>query len=200
MEQNWRSLIKDEDTVIVAGDTSWALKQEESLIDLQWLSDLPGKKVLIKGNHDLWWASVTKLNSLFEDMFFLQNTYYRAGNYAICGSRGWTTPTDPDFTEHDQKIYRREVGRLRMSLESARKAGEEKIIGVLHYPPASDGTVRNDFTSLFEEYGADLVVYGHLHGADAHQRGIRGMHRGIDYRLVSCDHLCCCPLFLKSDG
>ncbi len=198
LQENWGLLINEEDTVIIAGDTSWALKQDESLADLCWLSNLPGKKVLIKGNHDLWWTSVTKLNSLFEDMYFLQNTYYSAGNYAVCGSRGWTTPADPDFSEHDQKIYRREVGRLKMSLESAKKAGKKRIIGALHYPPAGGGAVRNDFTSLFEEYGVDLVVYGHLHGADAHQRGIQGMHRGVEYRLVSCDHLCCSPLFLKS--
>lgn len=196
----WTALIREEDTVIIAGDISWALKQEESIPDLVWLSGLPGRKVLIKGNHDLWWTSVSKLNSLFEDMHFLQNTYYKAGNYAICGSRGWMTPGDPEFTEHDQKIYNREIGRLRMSLEAARKAGETNIIGVLHYPPALEGNEDTGFTSLFEEYGVGLAVYGHLHGADAHLRGIKGLRKGVNYRLVACDHLNCCPLRLTGAG
>jgi hypothetical protein len=103
-----------------------ALRFEDSLADLKWISDLPGKKVIIKGNHDLWWNSVSKLNALFENMYFLQNTFYEAEGAAICGSRGWACPGDDDFTEQDRKIYLRELGRLRLSLEAAANAGYGK--------------------------------------------------------------------------
>jgi len=122
----WEKLISDDDTVIIIGDSSWALRLAEAMTDLTWISKLPGKKVFIKGNHDLWWNSVAKLNALFENMFFLQNSFYEAEGYAICGSRGWACPGDDDFTEQDEKIYRRELGRLRLSLESAAKAGYGK--------------------------------------------------------------------------
>ena len=196
IERMWNALIGEDDVVVISGDISWSLKTEEAIDDLNWISALPGKKVLIKGNHDLWWNSVSKLNQLYDNLFFLQNTYYKAGDYTICGTRGWICPGDSEFTPHDDKIYRREVGRLRMSLEAARQAGETRIIGAIHYPPANENMEDSGFTALFEEYGAELVVYGHLHGADAHQKGIQGLRNGVKYRLVACDYLSCCPLQL----
>ncbi|MDD2484680.1 MAG: metallophosphoesterase, partial [Eubacteriales bacterium] len=150
----------------------------------------------IKGNHDLWWASVSKLNAIDESMYFLQNTYYKAGDYAICGTRGWICPGDSDFTEHDKKIYERELGRLRTSLAAAKNAGETHLIGMIHYPPANDAMEDSGFTALFEEFGTKLVVYGHLHGTDPYLRGLEGKRNGVEYRLTACDYISCCPLLL----
>jgi predicted phosphohydrolase len=202
VKKNWEAMIADEDTVILPGDISWALRLEEAQEDLEWISRLPGKKILIKGNHDLWWNSIGKLNALYENMVFLQNSFYEAEGYAICGSRGWTCPDDDDFTVHDEKIYKRELGRLRTSLEAAAKAGygskygggeKGRILGVTHYPPASESAGRSGFTEIFEEFGVHKVIYGHLHGKDAYGNGIKGIRNGIEYILTSVDYLKCIP-------
>lgn len=202
LKKNWESVITEKDTVILPGDTSWALRMEDAMTDLAWIAELPGKKVLIKGNHDLWWNSVGKLNRFNETMLFLQNSFYEAEGYAICGTRGWICPGDDDFTVHDQKIYQRELGRLKLSLEAAAKAGYGKryngtsggIIGVLHFPPASDKLMGSGFIELFEEYGVEKVVYGHLHGRDAYGNGLKGIKNLIKYILVSIDYLKCMPV------
>lgn len=204
VKSNWESMISDEDTVILPGDNSWALRFEDALTDLKWISELPGKKVFIKGNHDLWWNSTSKLNAQFENMYFLQNTFYEAEGYAICGSRGWICPGDSDFTAQDEKIYLRELGRIKLSLEAAAKAGYGKkaeesginrgnILGVIHFPPAADDIRGSGFTDLFEEYGAVKVIYGHLHGKDAYGCGLKGMRNNIEYILTSTDYLRCTP-------
>lgn len=194
VRENWLRAVGPEDVVIVPGDISWALKPEEAAADLAWLGALPGKKVLLKGNHDLWWTSVSRLRALDPDMFFLQNDYYKAGDYAICGSRGWVCPGDKEFTEHDEKIYRRELIRLRLSLDTAVKAGEKYIIGALHFPPSNESLESSGFTELFEEYGVRTVVYGHLHGPEAHKKAMGGFFHGVEYRLVACDYVSCTPV------
>ena len=103
VKANWEGMISESDTVIIPGDSSWALRMSEAITDLGWISGLPGRKVFIKGNHDLWWSSAGKLNALFENMFFLQNAFYEAEGWAICGSRGWVCPGDDEFTERDEK-------------------------------------------------------------------------------------------------
>lgn len=201
VKKNWEAIITDEDTVVLPGDISWALRFEEAQADLDWISRLPGKKILIKGNHDLWWNSIGKLNALHENMVFLQNSFYEAEGYAICGSRGWTCPDDDEFTVHDEKIYKRELGRLRMSLEAAARAGygskyggvKGRILGVTHFPPAGDSVGRSGFTEIFEEFGVHKVVYGHLHGKDAYGNGLKGMRNGVEYILTSVDYLKCIP-------
>ncbi|GAB1475556.1 metallophosphoesterase [Bacillota bacterium] len=196
LKKNWVSLVEEEDVVIIPGDISWALKRQDAEEDIRWISELPGKKVLVKGNHDLWWSSVSRLNEMHEDMFFLQNSFYLAGETAICGSRGWISPDDSDYTQQDEKIYKRETGRLRLSLEGAKSFGASRIIGAMHFPPAADRQGGTAFTDLFEEYGVKVVVYGHLHGEDAYVRGIQGQRNGVDYRLVACDYLKCCPMLI----
>ena len=123
--QSWNDLVTNEDTVIIAGDTSWGIKIDEAIFDLKIISDLPGKKILIKGNHDYWWTSIGKLNKLFDNMNFIQNSYFIYGQYAICGTRGWLCPNDVKFDVDDEKIYKREVNRLKLSLNSAKKDGFE---------------------------------------------------------------------------
>ncbi len=190
LKENWNKTITKDDTVIIPGDISWALRPDEVLPDLAWIHEnLPGKKIFIKGNHDLWWQSVSKLNKLYDDMFFLQNTYAEAEGYAICGTRGWNCPGTQDFTEEDAKIYRRETLRLEMSLEAAKNAGFTGIIGAIHYPPTDERHQESEFTRLFEKYGVKLVLYGHLHGKDVWPKGLQGQMNGVEYRLISLDYL-----------
>ncbi len=197
LKENWIREIKEDDTVILAGDISWGLTKDEAYADFEWLHQLPGMKVIIKGNHDLWWTGITRLNMLYDDMFFLQNTYYPAEGTAICGSRGWICPGYDGFTPQDEKIYRRELLRLEASLKMARDSGIEDIIGVLHYPPTNDKLQKSGFTELFEKYGVRNVVYGHLHGKDAYRNGLNANLNGVRYQLVSLDYIDACPVLLK---
>jgi len=192
LKTNWEATVSKNDTVIIAGDISWALKLDEAVADLNWISGLPGKKVIVKGNHDLWWASIKKLNDLYGDeLCFIQNDFYEAEGYAVCGSRGWVCPDDEYYSQHDEKIYNRELMRLRASLESAKKAGFSKIIGALHFPPMNDKFNKSGFTELFNEFGVEQVFYGHLHSEDGFRRGFQGNMDGVEYKLVTLDYLKC---------
>ncbi|MGN0659177.1 MAG: metallophosphoesterase [Emergencia sp.] len=190
VKEHWERLVGDEDLVIIPGDISWGLRQEEALADFAWIHALPGRKVITKGNHDLWWTGITKLNRLYDDMTFLQNHCYMADEHtAVCGTRGWICPGTEGFDSHDQKIYDREILRLRFSLEEAASAGAKTVIAALHYPPTNDKMQGSGFTDLLEEFGVKTCVYGHLHGKEAFRNGITGVFRGVEYRLVSLDYL-----------
>ena len=138
IKNNWLKKINDEDTVLIAGDISWSMKMENGMQDLEWIHNLPGRKIMIKGNHDFWWSSITKLNNLYEDMNFIQNNFFSYEDYAICGTRGWTCPGGENFSQHDEKIYNRELNRLRLSLDAAVKSGFKKFIVMIHYPPMNE--------------------------------------------------------------
>ena len=192
-------MMNDDDTLIVAGDISWAIRLEDARYDLDWIHSLPGRKIMIKGNHDLWWNGITKLNSLYEDMSFLQNDCIVAEGCCICGSRGWLTPDHDDYTGEDEKIYRRETLRLEMSLEAGKKKldedpGIERILGFIHFPPAIDRVRLSAFHDLFREYGVRDVYYGHIHGDEAFRAALTGDVDGIAYHLISLDYLNCRPL------
>lgn len=197
LHKNWVEQIAEEDVVIICGDISWGLRMEEALADLDWIHKLPGKKVLFKGNHDLWWQSITKLNKLYDDgtMIFTQNQCHvvkdpvTGKKTAICGTRGWTCPGVEGFSEHDRKIYERELLRLKFSLEEGKKAEADRIIGVLHYPPTNDKKQGSGFTELMSQYGVETCVYGHLHGKEAFRHGLQGIYNGVEYRLVSLDYV-----------
>ena len=195
IRENWCKNVGENDTVIVAGDISWGLKLEEARYDLDWVDKLPGHKVLIKGNHDLWWAGINRLNKMYDSITFLQNDAINIDDVWICGSRGWVTPDDEDFTEADEKIYNRELLRLKASLDLV-PAGEETI-GILHFPPVSNAKNFSGFMQLFEDYGVKKVYYGHLHGEDAFKKALQGDYHGTEYRLISADYLNCCPLLVK---
>lgn len=197
LKSNWEKQIRPEDTVILAGDISWGLRLSEAIYDLDWIEKLPGKKVIFKGNHDLWWNGIGKLNRLYESIHFVQNTAYEAEGWFLCGSRGWLCPGSEGFTIQDEKIYKRELLRLKMSLEDAQKRGGNRIIGVLHFPPSASDRRGSEFTRMFEAAGVSQVVYGHLHGADAYKKGLKGLYNGIEYRLVSLDYLDCVPVRIK---
>ncbi len=190
IKYDWQKRVTEEDTVVVAGDISWALKLDEAVADLDWLSRLPGQKVLIRGNHELWWNGINKMNRLYESIYFLQNTFFPAGKTAVCGSRGWICPGTDGFSEEDKRIYERELLRLEMSLASAEKAGfGNRIVAALHFPPTNENHQSSGFTELFEKYRVKQVVYGHLHGKEIWKRGIQGNFNGVTYHLIAQDYL-----------
>lgn len=199
LERNWRELVKDDDTVIVAGDISWALKLEDAKYDLDWVDSLPGHKVLYKGNHDLWWNGITKLNKMYDTITFVQNDCFTAEDFVICGTRGWLTPDNDDFKEADEKIYRRELMRMQSSLSAGKKylEGTKEMVAVMHFPPVSKTSSFSGFQQLFEDYGIKHVLYGHIHGEDGFKNTIRGNHHGVEYDLISLDYLNCKPLLLE---
>lgn len=186
---SWKSKVNEEDTVLIVGDTSWAINMNEAEEDLNIIHNLPGKKIYVKGNHDYWWTTVAKLNKLYDDMSFLQNNFYQYEEYAICGTRGWICPNDVKFTEEDEKIYKREAHRLELSLDEAKKAGFKKIIVITHYPPTNDKLDPSLFTEIYESYGVEKVVYGHLHGKESFKMGLKGIRNKVEYNLVSCDYV-----------
>jgi len=188
IKENWLKSINDQDTVLIAGDISWSMKMEEGKEDLEFIHNLPGRKIFIKGNHDYWWTSITKLNSLYDDMDFIQNNFFSYEDYAICGTRGWVTPSSSKFTAHDKKIYDRELIRLRLSLDLAVKANFKKIIVMVHYPPTNEGFNNLGFIDIFKEYNVERVIYGHLHGYGLNNV-FEGIKDGIEYMLTSCDYI-----------
>ncbi|XTR37627.1 metallophosphoesterase [Paraclostridium tenue] len=185
---SWKNQVKDDDIVLVVGDTSWGINMNEAEQDLDIIHKLPGKKIFVKGNHDYWWTTVTKLNKLYENMSFLQNNFYSYKDYAICGTRGWICPNDFKFTQEDEKIYKREAHRLKLSLDAAKKAGFKKIIVITHYPPTNDKLESSLFTDIYEEYCVEKVIYGHLHGKESFKMGLEGIRNEVEYKLVSCDY------------
>lgn len=186
LEQNWRALVRPEDTVVIAGDISWGLDIAESRADFAFLDRLPGRKLLLKGNHDLWFSTKTKVERFFAENGFstleiLFNNAFRYGDYAICGTRGWMND------QTDKKVLLRECGRLRLSLEAAKKIGGEPIV-FLHYPPIYGSGECYEILEVLHEYGIRQVYYGHIHGYSSGY-AINGERIGIDFRLVSCDFL-----------
>ncbi|WP_455539739.1 metallophosphoesterase [Terrisporobacter sp.] len=187
--KNWKDIIKEEDTVLVLGDISWGMNMNEAKEDLDIINNLPGKKVFIKGNHDFWWTSLSKLRKMYEEISFLQNSYYKYKNIGICGTRGWLCPNEVKFDKDDEKIYKREQLRLKMSIDSAIKDGCEEIIVITHYPPTNDKLEESGFTKIYEEYNVKKVIYGHLHGKESFEMGLRGKRNGVEYILASSDYI-----------
>ena len=178
--------------MLIPGDISWAMQLSDALCDLREIAKMPGRILLLRGNHDFWWSSVSQLRScLPAKMHAVQNDAYDAGECVFCGTRGWTIPLTANATAQDEKLYRREALRLEMSLKDAKRiAGSRPIFAMMHYPPLLPETMRQgtEFTRLLSEYGVKRCVYGHLHGQSV-QRGFSGEYRGVQYDLVSCDAL-----------
>lgn len=185
--RNWQSLVGEDDLVLVPGDISWALKLEDAHEDLLKIDKLPGKKILLKGNHDYWWHSLKKLRELgLETMDFLQNNSKVYNNIGIAGTRGWSSIELQDGDSHDERIYLRELNRLKLSLESLRKV--DKKIAILHYPPFNNDLSPNEFVHLMKEYEVDICIYGHLH-AEGHKYAIEGLIEGMEFHCVSSDYI-----------
>ncbi|WP_313127511.1 metallophosphoesterase [Proteiniclasticum ruminis] len=197
IRENWLKKVKEVDTVLLAGDLSWSMKLQGGKEELDFVAGLPGRKIIIKGNHDYWWGSITKLNSMYDNMDFIQNNFFAYEDYAICGTRGWVLPGSSLFKEEDEKIFRREVLRLKMSLDAAKKKGFQKFIVMIHYPPVNETFKDSEFTDIFEEYGVEKVIYGHLHGKSL-QRVMTGERKGVEYILTSCDYIGFDPVLIKT--
>ena len=184
------STLDYDDVCVLCGDSSWGMSFEESLEDFKFISELPGKKIILKGNHDYWWNTVSKLTAFFsenniENIEILNNNCFLYENAAICGTRGWMTEGEID-TEHNAKIMAREAGRLRASLQAAGKA--EIKLCFLHYPPRFNNLVCDDLVTAMNDYGVKNCWYGHVHG-QGHRLAVRGEVEGIVYEMISADFL-----------
>lgn len=186
---SWNSLVQDDDVVILAGDYSWAMKLDEVVPDFDFLKNLKGIKILIRGNHDYWWSSVSRVREkLPSNTYALQNDAIKIGEYIFCGNRGWQIPEGKYDTEENQKLYNRELVRLELSMKSAKKlqTNNEKIIYITHYPPFNNKIEPSLYTKVLEEYGVSYVVFGHLHGY-VNPKMLYNEINGIKYFLTSCD-------------
>lgn len=193
---NWNSIVKPEDTVVVAGDISWAMKMEECFADFDFINNkLNGTKILLKGNHDYWWGTKKKIDKYLEDNNFdkikiLFNNSYKVGEFAVCGTRGWNLEID---SAEDEKILNRELGRLRLSLDSAEDG--EKIV-FLHYPPIFGTQYCQEIFDILKEYNVKKSYYGHLHGQKIIRYSYNGEYEDIKLRLVSADSVAFTPILI----
>ena len=183
------SVIKPEDTTVLLGDLSWGLSLEESAADFAWINEIPGKKIILKGNHDYWWSTAAKFYKLcnekgFENLYILNNNHYEYNGWAICGTRGWFFEEERSG-QHDEKVFKRELLRLEASLQSA---GDLHKMVFLHYPPLYKGYRCDEILQLLEKYQVRRCFYGHLHGP-SHKLAMEGLWEGIEFRLVSADFL-----------
>ena len=190
IEQDWRSRVQPEDLVLVPGDLSWAMTLEEATPDLRRICALPGHKLLLRGNHDYWWSSLTRVRAMLpEGNWALQNDARMIGDAVFCGTRGWNVISETSTDAQNLKIYRREVMRLELSLkDAAAKAQGRPIVCMLHFPPFGEKKESSGFTELLESYGVHTCVYGHLHG-EGIRAAFEGERGGVRYKLVSCDSL-----------
>lgn len=188
LADNWRRQVKEEDTVIIAGDFSWGLTLQETYKDFEYINKLPGKKIILKGNHDYWWNTVTKMNNFlrdnnFENISFLYNNSYEFDDFEIVGTRGWS---DQEIVGYEKNILR-EIGRLKNSINST-KTNKPKI-AIMHYPPFMPGAKDEyKFTKILEDNNIIKCYYGHLH-AGSHKTAIQGNINNIEYHLISADYL-----------
>ncbi len=198
LEANWNSMITDDDTVVLIGDHSWALKLEDAYKDLEFIhSRLKGRKILVKGNHDLWWGTMNKVNEFvkangFDSLQFLFNNAYLVDGIAICGTRGWIRENGE---QPDIKVLNREAGRLEMSLKEAVKLDGE-LIAFVHYPPVYRSEENIYLTDVLQRYGVKRCYYAHLHGGSI-KGALNGIHNGIEYRLVSADSVDFTPVKIE---
>ena len=194
LRENWLAAVHPEDTVVLAGDLSWALKLAETEKDFAFLEALPGKKLIIKGNHDLWWDSVTKMRRFletcgFSTFDFIHNNAFLADGLALCGTRGWFFD---DPLSGDKKILLREAGRLDVSITAAEQTGGRPVV-FLHYPPVAFDRECPEICDVLKAHNIKSVYYGHLHGAST-TRAVRGEWNGMQLELISADFLKFKPL------
>jgi len=203
LEANWLQLVDADDTVVIPGDISWAMNLPEALPDLQFLDRLPGRKILSRGNHDYWWTSLNKIENFCRDngltslSFLRNNGLLVPPGHIVCGTRGWILPDDPDYKRDDEKIYLREAGRLKLSLDAAaplRLPGRE-LIACLHYPPFGKDCKPTLLTDLLEFYAVDQCVFGHIHTNNGFA-SMAGPPGQVRYRLAAADYLGFKPLRL----
>jgi len=183
------SCVQPEDTTVLLGDLSWALDLQEAKSDFAWINEVPGRKIILKGNHDYWWSTASKFYKFcgengYQNQFVLNNNHYEYDGWAICGTRGWFFEEDR-INVQDEKVFRRELMRLETSLSSA---GDLPKLVFLHYPPRYKGYTCEPILELMAKYEVRKCFYGHLHGA-SHGLAMEGIWDGIEYRLVAADRV-----------
>ena len=188
------SVITAEDTTVLLGDLSWALDLSQSKEDFAFINEIPGKKIILKGNHDYWWSTAAKFykfceENQFSNMFILNNNHYVYDGMAICGTRGWFFEEERG-SDHDEKVFKRELLRLEASLKAA---GDLPKTVFLHYPPRYKGYTCEPILDLLKQYDVRRCFYGHLHGA-SHGLAQEGLWDGVEFKLVSADRLNFVPL------
>ena len=193
LERSWNALVRPEDTVVLAGDTSWAMKLEDTGADFAFLQSLPGRKLLLKGNHDYWWCTKAKMDRYLEQQGFtslaiLHNNSFSVEGLAICGTRSWLFDAGQP---HDEKVMNRELGRLRMSLDAA---GDGEKVVFLHYPPVHGGAVCDEIFDVLKRHGIRKVYHGHIHGAGLNAAVKE--YDGVQFKLISCDCVDFTPVFV----
>lgn len=197
LKDNWLKIVDKDDTVVISGDISWAMRLEETYEDFKFIDDLPGRKIFLKGNHDYWWGTKSKIEKFLADnnlktISILFNNSFVCDDYAICGTRGWFLE---NTGEKDIKILNREVGRLTASIESAIKSGKEPIV-FLHYPPFYNNYECTEIIDVLLKYNIKKCFYGHIHGRKNIKNAFEGNYKGIEMKLISCDRLSFIPLLL----
>ncbi len=209
LKDNWESQVGEGDTVLVAGDISWANSLEEALPDLFWLDNLPGRKILLRGNHDYWWSTLRKIQEFCEEqglksLHFLRNDARREAGFLIAGTRGWLLPTDGDYSQQDEKVFRREGIRLGLSLKALHRlrqegGGQEAAIALFHYPPIDEEGQPSALSQQLEEAGIQVCLFGHIHHRVPYYES-QPLVGGIRYIMVASDQLRFCPLLIGEDG
>ena len=195
IKENWNKEVSPEDTVVVPGDISWAMSLKEAVADFRYIHELPGRKIILKGNHDYWWTTAAKMNNFlaengFDSIFILHNNHYAYENYGICGTRGWI---NDDSEPADAKVLAREAQRLETSIASAESAGLEPLV-FLHYPPLYGNEYNPDLLEVMYRHNIKRCWYGHIHGRKGHQNAVNGERDGIVFQLVSADYVQFCPV------
>ena len=184
---DWLSRVTDEDVVLLPGDLSWAMQLDAAMPDLRMVGDLPGRKIILRGNHDYWWCGIQHLREVLpQGMYALQNDAMELDGVVFAGSRGWTLPGGPEG--EDYKIYSRELLRMEMSLQRAQKLCKGRLVMLTHYPPLDEKHNDTPVSELAHKYGVTDIVYGHLHGGSL-RGAYNGVRKGIAYYCVSCDGL-----------
>ncbi len=195
IKENWNREVSPEDTVVVPGDISWAMSLKEAVADFRYIHELPGRKIILKGNHDYWWTTAAKMNNFlaengFDSIFILHNNHYAYESYGICGTRGWI---NDDSEPADAKVLAREAQRLETSIASAENAGLEPLV-FLHYPPLYGNEYNPDLLEVMYRHNIKRCWYGHIHGRKGHQNAVNGERDGIVFQLVSADYVQFCPV------
>ena len=207
--KNWTDLVGPQDTVLVGGDISWASSLEEALPDLALIHSLPGEKILLRGNHDYWWTTIRKLEAFCEchaltTLRFLRNDACMVAGFYLCGTRGWLLPSDEEFSTRDQKIYKREIVRLELSIRALKRLRKDQglepgTVALMHYPPISEKGAGSGLSDLLKEGEIDLCLFGHIHH-DVPFYDSRPTIEGIRYIMVASDQIGFCPLLIGEDG
>lgn len=198
LRDNWNSLVTKDDTVVIAGDISWAMKLEQIYEDFKFIDELNGKKIILKGNHDYWWGTKSKIDKFLFDnslnsISVLFNNAYKCGEYSVCGTRGWFLENE---SAEDTRVLNREVGRLSVSIQAALALGGEPVV-FLHYPPVYGNIECKEIMDVLRKNAIKKCYYGHIHGRKGFVNAVEGNYDNINFKLISCDKVSFMPVLVR---